>query len=392
VHSACGAPLEAPLVRRAVEFWQQETEDFAVDPGTELTHRDTVPGRSTVAVLFAGRTNEDQQAVLLCQGDKLARYVEPPRVDRFWRPSLSITTLPRLPTTSDDLIKRIPLVDLGAAWLVDPDATRVRGTPAGVPSPQWTDLPVDRRGVTKDVTTEATSDDTCNPTGYSVPTVVRVDLPRSPHYHKPRSSEDQSPTTVFAVHAGEQLKNHVGPWSLLPSMAWDVSAADFGALIGFACGEQFAVEESDPVAYAEIEELRAVASVPLPGQGTQVAFRAFVAEHHSDDSGDMESYQRGLTTATGGVDELNDLGDPDDPEADGVAGWTRGPDDHWYYVAAGGADTARIQITGAVSGTTAGRVLILRGPKASEDEYIPEPELPVAVALYDKRGAIIKAG
>jgi hypothetical protein len=33
---------------------------------------------------------------------------------------------------------------------------------------------------------------------------------------------------------------------------------------------------------------------------------------------------------------------------------------------------------------------VLRGPKAGERE--DEPELPVAVALYDKRGGIIEAG
>jgi hypothetical protein len=286
-------------------------------------------------------------------------------------------------------------VDLGAAWLVDPDATRVRATPAGVPSPQWTDLPVDRRGVTEDVTTAPEQGDTCDAgLAFGAPRVVRVDLPRSPRYLKPRFSGDKSPTSVSAVHAGEQLDDHADPWTLLPSMAWDTgaSAADLGALIGFACGEQFAIDGSDERAYTEIDELRAVASVPLPGQGPQIAFQASVREHHSDSNESREpDYQGGLT----GTDFAYELGDLGDPQADGVAGWTEGLDGYWYYVAAGGADTARIQITGSLSGTTAGRALVLRGPKVGKDEYrpdLPGPELPVAVAFYDKRGTIIKAG
>jgi hypothetical protein len=108
--------------------------------------------------------------------------------------------------------------------------------------------------------------------------------------------------------------------------------------------------------------------------------------HRTDDSRDT-GYRGGLT-ATGGAYQLSDLGDP---RADGVAGWIEGPDGHWYYVAAGGADTARIQVTGAVSGTTTGRALVLRGPEVDGREY-DGPQLPVAVAFYDERGGIIKAG
>jgi hypothetical protein len=86
----------------------------------------------------------------------------------------SIAALPRLSTTSDDLIERVPFVDLGAAWPVDPDATRVRAAPAGALSPQWTDRTIDRRGVTEDFTRAATPDDTCNPSRCSVPTVAAL--------------------------------------------------------------------------------------------------------------------------------------------------------------------------------------------------------------------------
>jgi hypothetical protein len=381
------APLEEPLVRRAVEDWWEHSKLFLVDPGTELQ---SWPGRGVpeVAVLFAGRTSKDERVVLLCQEDRLARYVEPTRADLY--PRLSTTTLPFLSTTSDDLIERAPFVDLGAAWLVDPDATRVRATPAGVPSPQWTDVAIDRRGVAEDVTTTATQDDTCG--GFGAPRVVRVDLPRSPRYGS-ESGFGKSPTSVSAVHPGEQLDDGAKPMTLLPSMVWDTaaSAAEFRALSGYACGGQLDILDVEHGAYFEIDTLDAVASVPLPGQGTQVAFQAFVTEHHPNDGQRHAEHQRGVTT-TYGVDMLSDLSDPetDDPETYGVAGWTRGPDRYWYYVAAGGPGTARVQVTGAVSGTTAGRVLVLRGPKASEAEY--KPELPVAVTLYDKRGGIIEAG
>jgi hypothetical protein len=383
------APLAEPLVRRAVEDWWEHSKLFLVDEGTELQ---SWRGRGVpeVAVLFAGRTSKDERVVLLCQEDRLARYVEPTGADPY--PHLSTTTLPDLLTTLDgDLDQRLPFVDLGAAWLVDPDATRVRATPAGVPSPQWTDVPVDRRGVTEDVTTEAPEDDDT----FGAPTVVRVDLPRSPRVLKP-SGFGKSPTSVSAVHPGEQQGDGGEPMTLLPSTTWDTvaSAADFRALSGYAgyvCGGQLDILDIEHGAYLEIHSLDVVASVPLPGQGTQVAFQAFVEEHNPNDGPRRAEHQRGVTT-TYGADVLRDPGAPetDDPPTDAVTAWTRGPDGHWYYVAAGGADTARIQVTGAVSGTTAGRVLVLRGPKASEREYIPE--LPVAVALYDKRGTIIEAG
>jgi hypothetical protein len=397
------APLESPLVRRAVELWQRETKTLAVNPGRELRSRYTFPGSpDDVWVLFAGRTSENQQTVLLCQEDKLARYVESPNIQhsRVY-PDLSTTTLPLLSTTSNGLIERIPFVDLGAAWLVDPDATRVRATPVEVASPQWTDLVVDRHGVTKDITTAGASDDTtCGTKGGDMPTLVRVDLPRSPRYHKPDPFDEgaKSPEWVSAVHSGEQLSPHGSPplSSLLPSMVWGTgtTASDFRVLRGYSCGRAFDFDLNDPPTYIEIDELRVLASVPLPGQGTQVVFQATVTDHNPDNSGDGESdteYEGGVTT-TSGVDLLSDLGVPgDDVPEDGVAGWTKGPDDHWYYVAAGGADTARIQVTGGISGTTASRALVLRGPKVGKDEY-EGPTLPVAVAFYDRGGTIIQAG
>jgi hypothetical protein len=107
---------------------------------------------------------------------------------------------------------------------------------------------------------------------------------------------------------------------------------------------------------------------------------------HSLDDGITEEDLGAVTSESShGYDELRLLSPG---AADAAAGWTLGADDRWYYVAAGNARTARIEVTGKLTGATTGRALAVTGPKDEADDS-GLPKVPVAVAFYDRRGAVI---
>lgn len=391
-----GDLADVPLIRSAILAWADETRLHLIGPSGAIHQRKRadVP-TPDVSVLFAGRTARDQHAVLLCQGGRIARYIE--NTDRD--PDLDVTELPSLSYGTTN--RRVPFLDLGDAWLMDPDTTKVQSIPVGVARAEWTEHQLGQDGLVEDIRAEAEPDG-CRTPEYAAPSLVRVDLPERPRYLKPRSP-DQTARWLTAVHGGEEPPSRTSPGGVegtfMPGVVWDVgtSPEELRVIRALSCA---AVFDHDPTAmgrYTEVESLRVLAPLTVPNSGPQLTFRAELRRHVLDDGitedgiTEEDLTEEDLAAVTSesshGYDELRPVSSG---VADAAAGWTLGADNRWCYVAAGNARTARIEVTGKLTGATTGRGLAVAGPRDEADES-DLPQVPVAVAFYDRRGEVIEA-
>lgn len=379
-----------PLIRRAVHAWADQTARGLIGPTGAIHQRERADlPTPDVAVVFAGQTRRGERAVLLCQEWRIARYVE--SADRD--PELRITTLPSMSSVGSTN-RRIPFVDLGAAWLIDPDTTQVRSTSAVVADAEWTEHRLLKAGLVEDIADEKAEPGGCDRAGDTAPRLVQVYVNVNPRFLEPLDTG--TVRWLTAVHGGEELPRtrSLGDMSrtLMPGMVWDVDSSpeEFRAIRALTCADVFHYDPGDPTGYSEVESLRMLAPLTVPGSGHQLTFRATLRTHSAGDDVTEEDFGA-VTSETGpGFDKLRPLSPGLVNTADAVAGWTVGEDDRWYYVAAGNSRTARIEITGKLTGATTGRALVVAGPQAA-DNRLRLPKVPVAVAFYDKRGEVIDA-
>lgn len=370
-------PADDPMIRRAVLAWKRDYPQ-----GEQRLVRYDRDTDQAMRVLYAGQTASGERAVLLCQGQNIARYVESDSLEDGY--DLNVGVLPDLDLTSEHP-QRVPFIDLGAAWLVDPDATRLQvGATTG--DPNWrTDSP-DKHGLVPDRTLELPTT-SCRSDNDERPVIVRVEVAESPKYLRPVLPKAKSPTLLTAVHSGEESDD--GPMTLLPSMASDIGTTDteLQALRSLVCAGELDVFRTEEEAYVEIAWLEVLDSVDLPGSGTQQAFQAQMYVRWG--SGSISDVDVAGLTREGGNDGYDELGDLGRRTPAGAAGWWPGSDNYWYYVVVGDEDTARVRVVGDLSDTVTGQSVVLKGPRITNGSN--PPQLPVAVALEDRHGRILKA-